>query len=44
MFNLKAANHEVIGTSELHETERARDNGIESVKTHAPDAVLEDQT
>ena len=36
--------HKVIGTSELYESERARDNGVESVKTHAHAAGLEDQT
>ena len=37
-FNLKAANGEVIGTSEMYGTEVARDHGIESVKTNAPGA------
>lgn len=32
MFNLKAGNGQVIGTSEQYESESARDNGIESVK------------
>ncbi len=32
MFNLKAANHQVIGTSEQYDSERARDGGIDSVK------------
>lgn len=44
MFNLKASNGQVVGTSELYDTELARDQGIESVKQHAPDAVLEDTT
>ena len=44
MFNLKAANHQVIGTSESYTTTAARDNGIESVKTNAPDAKVEDLT
>ena len=42
-FNLKAANGEVIGTSEMYGTEVARDHGIESVKTNAPGAELVDQ-
>jgi len=42
-FNLKAANGEVIGTSEMYETEVARDHGIESVKTNAVGAELVDQ-
>lgn len=38
MFNLKATNGQVIGTSESYESASARDNGIESVKKNAPDA------
>lgn len=44
MFNLKAANQQVIGTSEMYETTSGRDNGIESVKTNAPTAPVDDQT
>ncbi|MCB9930033.1 MAG: YegP family protein [Alphaproteobacteria bacterium] len=44
MFNLKATNGQVIGTSESYESEAGRDNGIESVKTNAPDAPTEDLT
>lgn len=40
MFNLKAANHQVIGTSEQYESASSRDNGIESVKKNAPDAAV----
>jgi len=40
MFNLKAANSQIVGTSELYETVASRDNGIESVKSNAPDAVV----
>lgn len=40
MFNLKATNGQVIGTSELYESVAARDNGIESVKKNAPDAEV----
>ena len=43
-FNLKAANHQVIGSSQLYESEDSRDNGIESVKKHAPDAAVVDET
>ncbi len=39
-FNLKAANHQVIGSSELYESERARDAGIASVMANAPAARL----
>lgn len=41
-FNLKAANGQVIGTSELYESEASRENGIESVKKNAPDAPVEE--
>ena len=44
MFNLKAGNSQVIGTSESYESVAARDNGIESVKKNAPDAKIEDLT
>jgi uncharacterized protein len=44
MFNLKATNGQVIGTSELYESVAARENGIESVKKNAPDATVEDLT
>lgn len=39
-FNLKAANHQVIGSSEMYESERSRDAGIASVAANAPDAKL----
>ena len=32
MFNLKAANHQVILTSELYESKKAAENGIASVQ------------
>ncbi|TCC88504.1 DUF1508 domain-containing protein [Pedobacter frigiditerrae] len=43
-FNLKASNGQIIGTSEMYESEAARDKGIESVKNNAPDATIEDET
>ncbi len=43
-FNLKAANGEIIGSSESYSSEAARDNGIESVKKNAPDAAIDDET
>lgn len=43
-FNLKASNGQIIGTSEMYESESGRDNGIESVKTNAPKAEVEDNT
>jgi uncharacterized protein YegP (UPF0339 family) len=44
MFNLKAGNNQVIGTSESYESVSARDNGIASVTKNAPDAKIEDLT
>ncbi|CUI00358.1 YegP family protein [Leisingera aquaemixtae] len=44
MFNLKAANGQVIGTSQSYTSASSRDNGIESVKTNAPEADVDDQT
>ncbi len=43
MFNLRAGNRQVIGTSESYKTASARDNGIESVKKNAPGAAVKDQ-
>lgn len=43
-FNLKATNGQIIGTSEMYEAEAGRDNGIDSVKTNAADATVDDQT
>lgn len=44
MFNLKAGNGEIIATSETYNSKDACENGINSVKTNAPVAALEDQT
>lgn len=43
-FNLKASNGQIIGTSEMYENASGRDNGIESVKTNAPNAEVEDKS
>ncbi|MEO0400538.1 MAG: YegP family protein [Pseudomonadota bacterium] len=43
-FVLKAGNHQVIGNSEMYESEDARDNGISSVMSNAPEASVDDQT
>ena len=40
-FNLKAANAQVIGSSQMYSSEDAMENGIASVKTNAPDASVE---
>jgi uncharacterized protein YegP (UPF0339 family) len=39
-FNLKAANGEVIGTSQMYSDAEGMDNGIASVRLHAPDATV----
>jgi uncharacterized protein len=44
MFNLKAANHEVIGTSQGYASTSGREEGIASVKTNAPNAAVHDET
>ena len=44
MFNLAAANGQVIGSSEIYSGKAACLNGVESVRKNAPVANLEDQT
>jgi uncharacterized protein len=41
-FTLKARNGEVIGRSQMYASEDSRNNGIDSVKTNAPDATVVD--
>lgn len=43
-FVLKAANGEPIGVSEMYSSPAAMENGIESVKHHAPEARIDDLT
>lgn len=43
-FDLKAANGEVIATSEVYRSEEACRNGIASVQRNAAEAAIEDQT
>jgi len=43
-FNLKAANGQIIGSSEMYSSTAARENGINSVKTNAPIATVRDET
>jgi uncharacterized protein YegP (UPF0339 family) len=44
-FRLKAGNGEVIATSsESYETKAGALNGIDSIKRHAVDANIDDQT
>ena len=40
-FNLKAANGQVIGTSEMYRSASGRNRGIASVKKNAPNAEVE---
>ena len=43
-FNLKASNHQIIGTSEMYESEQARENGISSTKTNGASTTVKDNT
>jgi len=43
-FDLKAANGEIVLSSEVYSTPAACRNGINSVRENAPDAPVEDQT
>ena len=42
-FTLKASNGQIIGTSEMYESESGRDNGIASVKSNAPGAAISEE-
>jgi uncharacterized protein YegP (UPF0339 family) len=39
-FNLKAGNHQIIGTSQMYKSAAARDAGIESVKVNGPSTAI----
>lgn len=39
-FSLKAGNGQIIGSSEMYESEKGRDNGIASVAKNAADASV----
>jgi uncharacterized protein len=43
-FTLHATNGQVIGMSEMYDSESGRSNGIDSVKNNAPGAFIEDET
>ena len=43
-FNLKAANHQVIGTSQMYASAQSRDVGIASVQTNGPTTKDKDLT
>lgn len=44
MFNLKASNLQVIGTSQTYKSSSGRDNGIKSVQQNAPGAEIVEQS
>lgn len=43
-FNLKAANHQIIGTSQMYESAQSCEKGIESVKTNGISRTVKDNT
>jgi uncharacterized protein YegP (UPF0339 family) len=43
-FNLKAANQQVVGTSQMYTTTSARDDGIASVMSNGPGATTTEPT
>jgi uncharacterized protein YegP (UPF0339 family) len=43
-FRLKATNGEIIASSEGYDAKDSALNGIESVRTNAPGAAVDDQT
>ena len=43
-FNLKAANHKVIATSEMYKTKSAAHSGIEGVRHYARTTDVRDKT
>jgi uncharacterized protein len=43
-FTLKAGNHQVIGQSQMYDSEKSRDGGIKSCMTNGPDAKIVDLT
>ncbi|WP_332750846.1 YegP family protein [Hydrogenophaga sp.] len=42
-FNLKAANHQIIGTSQMYKTAAARRAGMESVRTNGPTTAVKNE-
>ena len=43
-FNLKAANHQVVGSSQMYASEASRDTGINSVKTNGSSTTIKDMS
>jgi uncharacterized protein len=42
-FVLKAANGQIIGTSEMYSSEASRDNGIASVQANSPSTTVKEE-
>jgi uncharacterized protein len=43
-FHLKAPNGEIIAASQGYETKASAEKGMEAIRTHAPDAKVEDHS
>lgn len=43
-FRIRSTNNETIGTSEMYNSEQARENGIQAIKRVGPTAPVNDQT
>lgn len=43
-FNLLAGNKQIVGSSQMYASKSGMENGIESVKTNAPEAEVADLT
>ena len=43
-FSLKSGNHQVIGTSQMYDSEASLESGIASVQRNAPTTTIDDQT
>ena len=43
-FNLRAANHQVIGASQMYATRETREVGIDAVKENGRSTTIKDQT
>ena len=43
-FTLKAANHQVIGASQMYSTKDARETGVTSVKSNGTTTTVKDET
>jgi hypothetical protein len=43
-FNLKAGNHQIIGTSQMYASVASRDNGILSVQMNGASTAMKDNT